>query len=69
MKNAVSGTLRSVALVRKDVSEGRSASIYSVTRINELFLLSVRRLLVTANVSSSPVLVTLMMEELRSTES
>jgi hypothetical protein len=33
-----------------------------------LFLRSVRRLLVTANVSSSPILVTLMMEVLSSSE-
>jgi hypothetical protein len=31
-----SGTLRSVALVRTDVSEERSASIIMVTRIGEL---------------------------------
>jgi hypothetical protein len=39
------------------------------TRIQEeIFLCSVRRLLVTANVSSSPILVTLMMEALSTSE-
>jgi hypothetical protein len=51
-----SGMLRSVALVRTDVS-------------GELFLRSVRRLLVTASVvPSSPILVTLMKEALRSSD-
>jgi hypothetical protein len=36
MKNAISGMLSSVALVRTDVSEERSASIIRVTRIDEL---------------------------------
>jgi hypothetical protein len=54
-----SGMLRRVALVRTDVSEELSA-----------FLRSVRRLPVTASVvPSSPILVTLMKEELRSSES
>jgi hypothetical protein len=75
---ASSGMLRRVALVRTDVSEEISASIIRVTRIGELGTLvvtsnrrtsSVRRLLVTANViPSSPILVTLMMEALRSSE-
>jgi hypothetical protein len=69
--------LRRVALVRTDVSEERNASIIRVTRICELgatlavklFLRSVLRLLVTANVfSSSPSLVALMMETLISSE-
>jgi hypothetical protein len=62
--------LRRVALVRPDASEEISASIIRVTRICEqLFLRSLRRLLVTANaVPSSPILVTLMMEELSSSE-
>jgi hypothetical protein len=52
------GMLRRVTLVRTDVSEERSASI-----------IRVRRLLVTANVvPSSPILVSLMMETLRSYE-
>jgi hypothetical protein len=40
--------LRRVALVRSDVSEEPSSSFIRVTRIGELFLRSVRRLLVTA---------------------
>jgi hypothetical protein len=55
---------RRVAHVRTDVSEELIASIIRVTRIGEpdfVFLRSVRRLLVTANVPSSPILVTLMM--------
>jgi hypothetical protein len=57
-----SGMLRLVPLVKTDVSEERSAYIMSVARIDELvFILSVRRLLVTANVfPSSPILVTLL---------
>jgi hypothetical protein len=74
--------LRRVVLVRTDVSEKLSASIISMKRIGELgmlavtsnrrttqFLHSVRRLQVTANVVPSvPILVTLMMEELSSSE-
>jgi hypothetical protein len=70
-----SGVLHRLALVRIDVSEEPSASIIKVTGIGELetldivFLRSVRRLLVTANaVPSSPILVTLMMETLGSSE-
>jgi hypothetical protein len=77
-----SGRLRRAALVTTDVSEERSAYIIRVTTIGELgtvlavtstshvvFLRSVFRLLVTANVvPSSPILVTLMMEALRSSE-
>jgi hypothetical protein len=78
-----SGMLRRVALVRNDVSEEHSASFIRVTRILELgtmlavtsnrrkiaFLCSVRQLLVTASVvPSSPILVTLMMEALSSSE-
>jgi hypothetical protein len=52
-----------VFLVRTDVSEERSASI------NRVFLSSVRQWLVTATfVPSSPSLVTLMKEALRSSE-
>jgi hypothetical protein len=47
--------LRRVALVRTDVSE-------------EVYLLRVRRLLVTASVPSSPILVTLVKEALSSSE-
>jgi hypothetical protein len=71
MKNDIFWMLRPVALVRTDVSQERSVSIIMVTRIGELrttlavyivFLSSVRRLLVTDNVPSSSILVTLMME-------
>jgi hypothetical protein len=59
--------LRRVALVRTDVSEDLSASIIRVYRIGEHhFLRSVLRLLVAANVPSSPILETLMMEALSS---
>jgi hypothetical protein len=73
-----SGMLRRVALVRTDVSEELSASFIRVTRIGELgatlTLTStryffVRRLLVTGSVvPSSPILVTLMKEEVSSSE-
>jgi hypothetical protein len=75
---ALAGMLRRVAFVRTEVSEEPCASIIRVTRIGELGtklsvtsnrLRSVRRLLVTANVvPSSPILVTLMMEALSSSE-
>jgi hypothetical protein len=55
--------LRPVALVRTDVSEELSASIIRATRIDEL-----RRLLVTSDVPTSPILVTLMKEVIRSSE-
>jgi hypothetical protein len=58
-----SGMLRRVILVRTDVSEELSASFIRVT-----FLRSVRRLLVTTNVPSSPILVTLMKEALSSSK-
>jgi hypothetical protein len=53
--------LRHVALVRTDDSEELSASIIRVTK-------SVHRLLVMANIPSSPILVTLIMEALSSSE-
>jgi hypothetical protein len=53
------GMLRRVFLVRTDVSEELSTSIIRVTGIGEL---------VTANVTSSPIPVTLMMDALSSTE-
>jgi hypothetical protein len=53
--------LRRVALVRTDVSEELSASFIRVTRIGELGTLTV-----TSIVPSSPILVTLMNEALRS---
>jgi hypothetical protein len=81
---ASSGMLRRVALVRTDVSEELSASIIRVTRIGKpgttLVVTRNRRtlrrnakcvhwLLVTTNVaSSSPILITLMMEALGSSE-
>jgi hypothetical protein len=78
---APSGMLRRVVLVRTDVSEEFSASIIRVTRIGELGTLAVtsnrrtvrrntrvRWLLVTAHVPSTPILVTLMMEALSSSE-
>jgi hypothetical protein len=69
--------LRRVALVRTDVSEERIASIIRLERIGELettlaltivFLRSVLQLLVTANVLGSPILGTLMMEAVGSSE-
>jgi hypothetical protein len=71
--------LRRVALVRTDVSAKRITSIIKVTRIGELGTLAVtsnrstlRRVLqspaTTNNVSSSPIVVTLMMEAMRSDE-
>jgi hypothetical protein len=71
---ASSGMLYRVALVRADVSEELSASIIRVTRIGELgttlaITSSMRQLLVMANfVHSSPILVTMMMETLSSSE-
>jgi hypothetical protein len=67
--------LCNVALVRTDISGEVSSTTIRVTRIGELgtlavaFLRSTCRLLVAANfVPSSPILVTLMMEALRSSE-
>jgi hypothetical protein len=72
---ASSGMLGRVALVRTDFSEKLGTSIIRVTRICELgpmsffvFLRSVHRLLVTADVPSSPTHVTLIMEVLISSE-
>jgi hypothetical protein len=66
--------LRRVALVRTDVLEEPSVSIIRVTRIGELltrlalvFLRSVRRLLVTANVLPSSLIFTTLMKEALST--
>jgi hypothetical protein len=74
---ASSGMLRRVSLIRTDVSEELSASIIRVTRIGELET----TLAVTSNrhtlrrkvasygyVPSSPILITLMMEALSSSE-
>jgi hypothetical protein len=79
-----SGMLRRVALVRTDVSEELSASFIRVTRISELgrtlavtsnrstlrrYTNTARWLLVTGSVvPSSPILVTLMKEELSASE-
>jgi hypothetical protein len=65
--------LRRVAVVRTDVSEERIASIIRVKRIRELlsyyiFLHSVLRFLVIANVHRSPILVTMRIEAIRSSE-
>jgi hypothetical protein len=83
VKNGIFWELRRVALVRTDVSGELSASIIRVTRIGELGTTlavtsnqptlrrntKLRRLLVTANVvPSSPILVTLMVEALSSSE-
>jgi hypothetical protein len=56
-----SGMLHHVAVVGTDVSEERIAFII-------IFLQSVFRLLVTADLSSSQILVTLRMEAIRSSE-
>jgi hypothetical protein len=65
--------LRRVAVVRTDVSEELSASIIRIRRICELgttlaVIINRHRLLVRANVPSSPILVTPMMEALISSE-
>jgi hypothetical protein len=62
--------LRRVVLARTDVSEERIASIIRITSIGELvFLRRVLELLVTAIVvPSSPILATLIMEAIRSSE-
>jgi hypothetical protein len=70
--------LRRVDLVRTEVSEERVASIIRVIRIGQLgtlavtsncvFILSMFRFLVTIQVSSSPIFVTLMMETIPSFE-
>jgi hypothetical protein len=72
-----SGMLRRVALVRTDVSKELNASFIRVTGMGEVETTlavtsnrrTLRRLLVTASVvSTSPILVTLMMEALSSSE-
>jgi hypothetical protein len=60
--------LRHVALVRTDVSEELSASIIRVTRIGELGTKLAHQVASYDFVPSSPILVTLMMEELSSSE-
>jgi hypothetical protein len=79
MKNAVFWDIRTAALVRTDVSEERVASIIRMTQIGELetplvltryivFLRSVLRLLLAAKVPRKPILLTLMMVAIRSSE-
>jgi hypothetical protein len=73
IKNGVFWDVRRAALLRTDISEGRSASIIRRTIISVLGTLAAtsyrRRLLVTAKiVPSSRILVTLMMEAQRSFE-
>jgi hypothetical protein len=81
MKSDVSGMLRCVDLIRTYVSEELSTTISRVTRMGEvgtrltitsnprtLRRKSMCRLLVTANVPYSPILVALLMEALRSSE-
>jgi hypothetical protein len=73
VKNGVFRDVHRVALVRSEVSEERSASIIRVTRTGELgttlAVSSVCRLILMANVvPSSPIVVTLMMEALSSSE-
>jgi hypothetical protein len=63
-----SGMLSRVDLVKTDVSVERIASMIRVTRIGELGTLAWLRLLATAEVCSSPILLTLMMQMLRSSE-
>jgi 4-diphosphocytidyl-2C-methyl-D-erythritol kinase len=60
MKIVSSRTLRRVALVGTDVLEELSGSTIRVTRIGELVTVNV--------VASSPIIVTLVMEELSSSE-
>jgi hypothetical protein len=74
LKVPCSGMLRSVVRARSDVTEKPSTSIIRVTKIryvsrnwqstHSIIFRRVRRLLVTANVPSSQILVTLMMEAL-----
>jgi hypothetical protein len=69
VKMASSGVLRRVALVRTDVSKKLSASIIRVTRIGEVATDPRYEEIVTFNVvPSSPILVTLMMEALSSSQ-
>jgi hypothetical protein len=68
-----SGMLRPVAVIRTEVSEERITSIIRVKRIGQhssiVFVHSMSRLLVTANVvPNSPILVPMIMEVIRSPE-
>jgi hypothetical protein len=60
---AYSGLIRRVALVKTDVSEEHIESIIRVIGIGELGTTAV-----TADVPTLPILVTLLMEEIRSSE-
>jgi hypothetical protein len=63
------GMLRRGAVVSNDVWGGRRSAFFRVTKIGEILLRSVPRLLVTASlVPSSPILVTLMKETVGSSE-
>jgi hypothetical protein len=64
-----SGMLHHVALVRTDGLEELSASIIKVVRITELGTMLCRFLVMAKVVPSSPILVTLIMEVLRSSRS
>jgi hypothetical protein len=59
--------LRRVVLVKTDVSEEHIVSVIG-QKYYIVFLRSVIRLVVTANVPSSPILATLMMEAIHSSE-
>jgi hypothetical protein len=61
--------LRGMAVVRTDVSEERIASIIKVKIISQVGrFISMFRFLLAANVPSAPIVVTLMMEALSSSE-
>jgi hypothetical protein len=62
------GELRTTLAVTSNRRTLRRNTYCILYCINNVFLRSMRRLLVTANVSSSPILVTLMMEALSSSE-
>jgi hypothetical protein len=68
MKNAVFWMLHHVALVRTDVSEEHRFHHQSDKSQRARSNVSVHLLLVTINTPSSPILVTLMMELVRSSE-
>jgi hypothetical protein len=69
MGNAASGMLRHVALVKTNILEEPSTSIIRVTRISELgTTLAVTSNWCTLQRNCSPILVTLMMEALRPSE-
>jgi hypothetical protein len=65
-----SGMLRRVALLRTDVSEERIASFFREARIGEVgtFAITNNRSTLQRNTISWPILVTLMLEPLSSTE-